>query len=701
MPVVQGRFSRPATRRMGRAYDSLVLTIPTPVTWPAMNRRAVVRRALRLSTHVALIALGYLGAFLLAFDFSLPAAAFARYWETLPFLLLVRAVVANRFGIDRGYWEHVGVRDVVQLTAAITVGSIAFPLLVVGVDTLRGIPAAVLLLEWLMALSLEGGVRVLTRCRRERTTLGRGVGGRRTFVLGAGAAGEQLLRQILHDPRHQLDVVGVIDDDPATHGRSLHGIPVVGDSEQLPGLAAWYRVNLVLIAIPSISVERLRQLVDRCSAARVEFKLLPRLEDIVNGEAEMQRVREVRIEDLLGREPVRLDTRIAAPDLAGKSVLITGAGGSIGSELVRQVARFNPLKIVLVERAESPLYFTHLEVSAANPAVQVVPVLASVTNLERMRQVFEQHRPDVVFHAAAYKHVPMLEWNVVEGVWNNVFGTLRAARCAAEFGTRKFVLISTDKAVNPCSILGVTKRLAERIVRELPSLRASTTDFRVVRFGNVLGSDGSVVPLFKRQLAAGGPLTVTHPEVRRYFMTISEAVQLVLEAAALPEAAGRIAILEMGEQLRILDLAEQMIRLSGLVPHKDVAIEFTGLRPGEKLLEELLAEGEEAGPTSLDKIRVVQGNGLHGEELARRLRQLLAVTAGRDEGGLIRTLATLVPDYRPDDSQQTQATAHWGNGHRVTQPRRVRATISRQAARVVALVRDPDLGAPARRVSGA
>jgi FlaA1/EpsC-like NDP-sugar epimerase len=389
--------------------------------------------------------------------------------------------------------------------------------------------------------------------------------------------------------------------------------------------------------------------VDQCSGTGVELKIVPPLKEIVAGPVSPSQLREVQIEDLLGREPVRLDVRAAGPDLAGKVVMITGAGGSIGSELARQVARFHPQRLLLLERAESPLYFTSLEVAKANPAVQVVPLLASVTNGERLDRIFEQHRPDVVFHAAAYKHVPMLEGNVVEGVWNNVIGTLRVARCAARHGARKFVLISTDKAVHPTSVLGVTKRLAERVVRELPLLRASATDFRVVRFGNVLGSDGSVVPLFQRQLETGGPLTVTHPEVRRYFMTISEAVQLVLEAAALPEAAGRIAILEMGEQVRILDLAEQMIRLAGLVPYKDVRIEFTGLRPGEKLEEELLAKGERAAATSVDKIRVVQSNGVHGEELARQLRQLAAVAARRDQRSLIRALTALVPDYTPED----------------------------------------------------
>jgi FlaA1/EpsC-like NDP-sugar epimerase len=608
-------------------------------------RSPAMRRGLVLAAPVVLTPVAYLGAFALRFDFQVPASQLERFIVTLPYLMLLRLALWHRFRLHSGYWQHVSVRDVLRLVGAASVGSLVFPVILALVNELRGILPSVLALDWVLWIGLTGGLQLGARWTRERAGRNGAPAGRRTFVVGAGEAGEQLVRQFLHQPEHGVHVVGLIDDDAAKRGRSLHGVPVLGTADELRGLVAVHRVQLILIAIPSATPSQLRRLVDRGVDAGADVKLLPPLKDLVTSDAHVSQVRDVQIEDLLAREPVSLELAGIAPAFAGKVVVVTGAGGSIGSELARQIARFQPLQLVLVDRAESPLYFTQMEVSRANPAIDVVPVLASVTNADRLRQVFESYRPDCLFHAAAYKHVPMLERNIVEGVWNNIFGTLRVAQCAALFGVQKFVLISTDKAVNPRSVLGATKFIAERIVLELPSLRGSETDFRVVRFGNVLGSDGSVVPLFKRQLAAGGPLTVTHPEVRRYFMTIPEAVQLLLQAVTLPEAAGRIALLEMGEQVRVLDLAEHLVRLAGLVPHRDVEIVFTGLRPGEKLLEELVGPGETAVPTSVDKIRVVERNGVHGDELAKRLRSLRRIAVSGTHDRLIRALSTLVPAY--------------------------------------------------------
>jgi FlaA1/EpsC-like NDP-sugar epimerase len=610
-------------------------------------RLPAVRRSLVIVSQLVLVAMAYAIAFVLRGDFHLSGAELSRYLDTLPFLLGVRLFLSYQFKVDRGYWQHVGLRDLARLAGATTLGSFLYPPLLLAFGELHGIPVAVFVLEWLFALALLAAVRVVARAMRERRNQVVAAGGPRTFIIGAGEAGEQLLRQVQHDPFQKVHVVGLIDDDPEKRERALHGVPVLGSADELRGLAGRYQASQALIAIPSARVDQLRRLVDRCVEAGLDVKMLPPLKDMVRSEVELGRLRDVSIEDLLGRDPVQLDLSEVEPDLAGKVVLVTGAGGSIGAELARQIVRYHPLQLILVERAESPLYFIHLEVARNNPDVQVIPVLASVTNPDRMDTVFEMYRPHCVFHAAAYKHVPMLEANVIEGVWNNIIGTLRVARGAARVGTRKFVLISTDKAVNPTSVLGATKLVAERMVLELPSLRSSGTDFRVVRFGNVLGSDGSVVPLFKRQIDAGGPVTVTHPEVRRYFMTIPEAVQLVLRAAALPEAAGRISLLEMGTQVRVLDLAEQLIRLAGLRPHEDIEIVFTGLRPGEKLEEELHAGDESAVPTSVDKIRTVERNGTQGALLAKRLRHLVQVAIRRDEAALLRVLATLAPEYHP------------------------------------------------------
>ena len=623
------------------------------MSWSPITRTlfasSSTRWALSLASHACITTLGYLAAFLLLLGWPLPPSALSRFAATLPVVLFIRVVLAHRFRLASGYWQHVGFRDLVQLSAAATAGSLVIPLALVGLNELHGIPPSVLILDWLLAIGLPAGARALARLARERrNVLAAQAPGRRTLVIGAGTAGEQLLRQVLHDPACGLHVVGLVDDDPAKRDRSLHGVQVVGPSADLRRLAALHHASLALIAVPSASPDQLRRLVDQCTAAGLDVKLLPPLKDLVTGDVQMGQIREVRIEDLLPRDPVKLDLTAVQQDIAGRVVLITGAGGSIGSELARQIASYHPLTLVLLERAESALYFIHHEISQAHPEIQVVPALASVTNLDRLTQIFETYRPDCVFHAAAYKHVPLLEWNPTEGLWNNVIGTLRLARTAVRSGAGKFVLISTDKAVHPTSVLGATKLVAERIVLDLPSLRASGTDFRVVRFGNVLGSDGSVVPLFQRQLAAGGPLTVTHPEVRRYFMTIPEAVQLVLQATVLPEAKGGIALLEMGTQVRIVDLAEQLIRLAGLVPHKDVEITFTGLRPGEKLHEELLAAGEHAVPTSVDKIRIVERNGTaQADGLAKQLRGLIRLAATQDGLEGVRALAALAPGYEP------------------------------------------------------
>src|SRR5438128_413952 len=509
-----------------------------------LKRLYAYRGPLTWALHASLVALAYAGAYALRFDFAIPSDELRRLVTTLPYLVALRPLAFQSFGLFRDYWRHVGMRDLVNVTLAVTLSSAAFLPILWLAGHARGMSRAVLMLDWLLAIFFVGGFRFAIRISREASSFMKmgAPKGKRAFIIGAGEAGEQLLRQLSHDKRQQLRVVGLIDDDPDTHGRSLHGVRVLGGVRDLRRLVAHHHIELLVIAIPSADRAQLRRIVDRCAETRIQYKILPPLQDLLAKRAEIGQLRDVQLEDLLGREPVRL-------------------------------------------------------------------------NLDQVE--------------------------------HDVAGTLRVAEAAARHRVKKFVLISTDKAVNPTSVLGATKRVAERVVLELPYLAASGTDFRAVRFGNVLGSDGSVLPLFKRQLAAGGPLTVTDPAVKRYFMTIPEAVQLVVQAAALPEAGGRIAMLEMGEQVRILDLAEQLIRLSGYVPHQDVQIEFTGLRPGEKLEEELLASDEAAHQTTVEKIRVIAPSVSDPTALRRGLSRLVSLMMLGDDEGVLRGIAALVPEYVP------------------------------------------------------
>ena len=604
------------------------------------------RRPVVLALHVALIPLGYWFAFALRFDFSLPAGRISTlFWATLPWVLAVRLGSFAAFGLFRGWWRHVGMRDLTDLVRAVTVSSA----LLVGVlflsPQLDGFPRSILMLDWITAVLLFGGARFAVRAfREERFALWKLRHGRRVLMIGAGTAAERLLRELQREGESDLLPVAIVDDDPAKLGMRLHGVQVMGTIANLPSLVARGSVQLIVIAIPSATREEMRAIVDACLATGVDFKIVPSMGEMLDGRLRLSQLRDVQLEDLLGREAIELTMDGPENDLRGRTVLVTGGAGSIGSELARQIARFGPAQLIILDQAESPLYFTHLEVSGLHPDLSVVPLVGDVADQTRMGQVFARYRPEYVFHAAAYKHVPLMEGNAVEAVRNNVLGTLCVAMAAVRFQADKFVLISTDKAVYPSSVMGASKRVAEQIVLGWPALRESPTDFRVVRFGNVLGSDGSVVPLFKRQLAAGSPLTVTHPEVTRYFMTIPEAVQLVLQASALPDAARRICMLEMGQPVKIVELAENLIRLSGLEPYSDVPILFTGLRPGEKLHEELMSEREASVATSVSKVRIVQSSDPDPQALTAGLDRLAAAAAVADSRDVLAALRSLVPE---------------------------------------------------------
>ena len=609
------------------------------------------RRPLVMAVHALLVAVAYAIGFLLRFDGPVPPDAVQAFQLTVMPLVVIRLAAFALFGMHRGFWRHFGHHDLVSLAKAVALGTVIFTLALLVGGRLGPVPRSVVLMEAMLTFLMAGGSRLAVRSSREwlvRRRVGEGDReGRRMLVVGAGVAGERLLRQLDHSCADgmQLHPVALLDDDPDKWSMSLHGVPVLGAISHLGEVVQRKSISLVVIAITRATPAELRRIVDLCLAAKVEFKRLPSMREMLQGSARRGELAEVELEHLLVREPVAFDPELVARDLAGSVVLITGGAGSVGSELARQIARVGPARLVLVEQAESALYFVHLELERTHPLVETIPVVADITHRDALARIFEKYRPDHVYHAAAYKHVPMMEANAAEAVRNNVLGTLQVAECAARSGTSRFVLISTDKAVRPSSVMGATKRVAERIVLGWPSLRASRTEFRAVRFGNVLGSEGSVVPLFRRQLARGGPLTVTHPDVRRYFMTLPEAAQLVLHAAALPNAAGRIAMLDMGEQVKILDLAENLVRLSGLEPYRDIPISFTGLRPGEKLHEGLMSAVESTTPSGVAKISLVQTDEVDGAAIRDGVARLLAAAARGDVAPILAALRTLVPEY--------------------------------------------------------
>jgi FlaA1/EpsC-like NDP-sugar epimerase len=605
------------------------------------------RRPLVLGAHALLVLAAYHAAFWLRFEGAPPSDVPAVLWATVPVLIFIRLIVFAAFGLHRGFWRHFGQRDLINLTEAVGVGTIIFAGVLLLARILGPVPRAVVLLEGMITLLFAGGVRFAVRCVLEGRLSPKGNRQeKRVLVVGAGAAAERLIRQLDHDHDRSLRVVALLDDDPDKQHMALHGVRVVGPIDDLEAVVVRERVQLVVIAITRATPPELRRIVDRCLRAKIECKRLRPKHEMLAGSAKGGGgdFADIELDQLLVRDPVVFDSRSVEEDLGGSVVLITGGAGSVGSELARQIARVHPARLILVEQAESPLYFTHLDLQRSFPTVETVPVIADITDHAAMTRIFERYHPDHVYHAAAYKHVPMMEANAAEAVRNNVLGTMYVAECAACVGARKFVLISTDKAVRPSSIMGATKRVAERIVLGWPALRASDTEFRAVRFGNVLGSEGSVVPLFRRQLAAGGPLTVTHPDVRRYFMTLPEAAQLVLQAATIENAARRITMLDMGEPIRILELAEHLVRLSGLEPYRDVQIVFTGLRPGEKLHEELMSAAEQTVSSGVEKISIVQTDEVDGHAVEEGVKRLLLASARDDRSALLAALRELVPE---------------------------------------------------------
>ncbi|MDG5467677.1 nucleoside-diphosphate sugar epimerase/dehydratase [Deltaproteobacteria bacterium IMCC39524] len=597
--------------------------------------------------QLVIVAGSFFSAFQLRFDFNIPPEAYQRFYHLLPAVIVIKLVVLWKFDAFRGWWRYVSMPDLVKIFQANVLASLVLLLYAFITYRATNIPRTVVLLDWLICFTFSGGIRFLVRAFREnyfRPQTRDHVSGKRILIVGAGSAGQSIAREVRSNPRLNMSLVGFVDDDPLKKGQNFQGIRVLGRQENLAEICHARSVDQVIIAIPSATGAQLRSIVKSCEECLTTFKTLPGVEAMIDGTASVNNIRDVELEDLLGRDPVRLETARIASYLKGQRVLVTGAAGSIGSELCRQIIKFSPAKLILFENSETPLFHIDNELRQLETEVAIFPIVGDVRNRSRVNAIFDEFMPDVVFHAAAYKHVPLMEVNPAEAVNNNVRGTKRVADAAHAFGVKHFVMVSTDKAVNPTNVMGATKRAAEMYVQSLS--QRSKTHFVTVRFGNVLGSNGSVIPTFKEQIAKGGPVTVTHRDVTRYFMTIPEAGQLVLQAGSMG-VGGEIFLLNMGAPVKILSLAEELIRLSGLKPYEDIEIVFSGLRPGEKLYEELLLAGEGVVGTSHEKICVARAEVQESVVPLEQLEHLFVAAKAIELKKVVLLLQQIVPEFKP------------------------------------------------------
>jgi FlaA1/EpsC-like NDP-sugar epimerase len=606
------------------------------------------RSTLVIGAQLGLILAANLTAFALRFEGDIPPEYQEIMWDHVPTVLLIFGAGLWAFGIQQGLWRYVGLHDLGKILLASLTSAAVFYGVIHHLGGITQYPRSVIILTGLLNGLYLAGIRLAVRGFREWLQVV-GPSARRVLIIGAGHAGELLVRDMLSDANYNCWPVGFVDDDPIKRRMKIHGIPVIGTIDEIKTLAGRLEAHEIIVAIPSGSTTVKQRILAASEGCAVPIKTLPDIKQLLGDPVSLHQVRPMRLEDLLQREPIQTDRQELHPLITGKTLLVTGAGGSIGSELCRQIAQSKPESLVLFERYENALHSLMLELKGAFPSLNILPLIGDVTVPDRVSEVFQQTGPDIVFHAAAHKHVPLMELNPKEAIRNNILGTRVVAEVALKTGVDRFVLISTDKAVNPSSVMGVTKRIAEHLVQEFN--HSGLTKFTVVRFGNVLGSNGSVVPLFSEQIRKGGPMTVTHPEIKRFFMTIPEAVQLVLQASVMGRG-GEVFVLDMGEQIKVADLARNMIVLAGLVPGKDVHVVFTGLRPGEKLYEELFEECERVEPTSHPKIHRAVGAPVPISELSEWLESLQAHLPKRDEEELLQDLKRLVPRFQPVLSQR-------------------------------------------------
>jgi FlaA1/EpsC-like NDP-sugar epimerase len=614
-----------------------------------MRPRQHIRNRFVLIGDIALILVSVLGSFALRLDVGELPYYFPAVLLMGAVALAIKIPVFFFFGLYRRLWIYASTGELRLIIAAVTTASVlasgVMATLIVTGNVFPGMPRSALGIDWLLSLVLIGGSRFALRILAEQSMAARATGtsgkGKRALVIGAGDAGALVVRELQKSSQLNLTPVGFLDDDPAKQKHSIYGVQVIGVVPELAMVIDLHHIDEVIIAIPSAPGQLLRMVNDVCRLKGIVSRTMPGMYELIGGKVSVNRLREVDITDLLRREPVRINEEAVGAALVGKRVLVTGAGGSIGRELCRQIARRNPAELVLLGHGENSIFEILLELGQDYPNHLLLPVIADVRNLERLSQVFKAHQPQIIFHAAAHKHVPLMEANVVEAITNNVMGTRNVVQAALEHDVERFVLISTDKAVRPSSIYGATKRLAEMIVLE--AAQNSRRAFTVVRFGNVLGSRGSIIPTFKQQISSGGPVTVTHPDMFRFFMTIPEAVYLVLQAASM-ENGGETFVLNMGQPVRILDLAEDLIRLSGLEPHRDIEITFSGIRPGEKLTEVLWDEGTPLTKTlHPDIFRLENDASPPSLNLTQAIDSLSVLSHSADTDAIINLLDELIP----------------------------------------------------------
>jgi FlaA1/EpsC-like NDP-sugar epimerase len=619
------------------------------------------RMKLKFVSHALIVVISLLLAYALRFDFIIPREELHRLWVGEVIALTTKMLVVYLLGTYVVWWRFAGIADLLDILAANFTGSVLFTMVTTAVAG-RNFPRSIFLIDFLLCFLASAGARFAVRLYHESlvNSVSATKGSQGLLIYGAGIAGLNLVREIRSNPSLRYRIVGLLDDDAQKQGATLLGVQVLGRGRNAAQIVQRYKnsaqpIDQVVIAMPTASGRQLSEALANARATGVPCKTIPGLGELIAGKVKVSQIREIAVENLLGRPPVYLEHDRIRQSVSGCSVLVTGAGGSIGSELCRQLVQFNPSCLVALDQAESELFKIEMEIGEQVP---FYPVIGDIRNYARIEEILKKYKVTSIYHAAAYKHVPMMEDSLIEAVSNNVFGLYNMVQASVQNDVKSFVMISTDKAVNPTNIMGLTKRVAELVVSSMPTTgHFPCTRFVSVRFGNVLDSNGSVVPIFKAQIAAGGPVTVTHPEMRRYFMTIPEAVQLVLQASTMGQG-GETFVLDMGEPVRILDLAKNMIRLSGHEPDVDIPIRFVGLRPGEKLFEELSTSSDQVLPTRHEKIMIFCGPTLEHEPMRRWLADLRSACLQRNQCAVLAKMMDIVPEYQPSHHWRTLLNAN-------------------------------------------